>query len=188
VRQALEHDGLVFFDNLRTGPGLLAWLREAPVSAMPWPHPVALAACAGDPAYAQRLLDKVIADSQSTSDWYGRWLLRKAALIAARLGLDCPAPADTPVLSAVFRVAVETPPRERHRAFHELEDKYAKYAEHLRTLLPAEQADQLYQTAECTSDSCTIAFYGVDDETMLHRLRQSFDKSMRRLTTELRRQ
>lgn len=177
VRQRVEHNGLGFFDDLGTRPGILAWLREAPVSAMPWPHPVALAAYAGDPVLAQQLLDKVVADPRSTSDWYCKWLRRKAAIIAARLGLDCPAPTDTPVLTAVFRVVAETTPQDRHRAFQDLQYKYTQYVAHFRTLLPAEQADRLYHTAECTNDTCTIAFYGADDENMLRRLRQSFEKA-----------
>jgi hypothetical protein len=176
VRQGVELNALSFFDEVGTGPGILAWLREVPVSVMPWPHPVALAAYAGDPALAQQWLDDVIADPRSISDWYRNWLHRQAAFLAGRLGLACPAPADMPVLTAVFRMAAESTPRDRHVAFHDLEFKYRQYVTHFRTLLPAREADQLYHTTECTSDTCTIAFYGADDENMLARLRQSFER------------
>ncbi len=176
VRQRVEYNGLKFFANLSTLPGIVAWLRTVPIAMMPWPHPVALAAYAGAPELAQRWLHKVVADASSTSDWYRNWLCRKAALIAGRLGLECPAPTDTPALSVVFRVTAETTPQDRYRAFHDLDFKYRQYVEHFRTLLPAEEAAQLYHTAECTIDTCAIAFYGADPEKLLHRLRRSFDR------------
>ncbi len=177
VAQWLERNGLGFFGKLSTRAGILAWLSTGPTAAMPWPHRVALAAYAGDPTLAQEWLDTVLAaEASSGSGWYAKSLRRKAASLAGRLGLACPAPTDEPALTAVFRVAGDTTPQDRHSAFHQLDFKLRQHVELWRTVLPAQAAAQVYHTAECTSDACTVAFYGADPEELLHRLGRAFDR------------
>jgi hypothetical protein len=183
VRQRVEHHGLGFFDNLSTRAGILAWLRQDPTPArIPGRQRVVLAAYAGEPTLAQEWLDMLVAEASEASEaspgpkWFPNWSRREAARIADRLGLACPAPTDTPALTAVFRVATDTTPQDRHSAFYHLEHKFRQYVELLRTVLPVQDAAQLYHTAECTSHSCTVAFYGADPEDLLHRLRRAFDR------------
>jgi hypothetical protein len=162
VRQWVEHNALGFFDKLSTGTDILARLRLYP-QPPEWVglREVVLAASLGEPVLAQQALDVVVA---AASPGPNR-ILRDAARIAARLGLTAPAPTDAPALTAVFRVAAQTPARERHGAFHHLEYRLAQY----------DDPGRLYHTAECTSHACTVTFYGPDPEELLHRLRGAFD-------------
>jgi len=177
VRQRVEHSALGFFDNLSTRAGILAWLRQYAIPALiPGLRRVVLAAYAGGPTLAQEWLDMLVAEASPGPNWFPNFLRREQARIAGRLGLACPAPTDTPALTAVFQVATDTTPQYRYSAFYHLDHKFRQYVEHLRTLLPAQDAAQLYHTAECTSDACTIAFYGADPEDLVHRLQRAFNR------------
>jgi Domain of unknown function (DUF4304) len=167
VRQSVEHNALGFFDNMSTKAGILAWVRRYPTA---WWHKVVLPAYVGEPTVAQEALDKVVAaDSPGPNQ-----TLRTAARIASRLGLACPAPTDVPALTAVFRVAADTPPQDRYRAFHHLDHKFRQYVGLLRDLLPVHDPAQLYHFAECEGLACTVTFYGADPEDMLGSLRRAF--------------
>jgi hypothetical protein len=173
VRQRVEHSALGFFDNLSTRAGILAWLRQHPIPArIPVLHRVVLAAYAGEPALAQQWLDKFAAEASPCPNR----VRREAARIAGRLGLACPAPTDAPALTAVFRIAADTTPQDRHSAFHHLDYKFSQYVELFRNVLPVQDPAQLYHTAECTSDACTVAFYGADPDDLLKSLRRAFNR------------
>lgn len=173
VRRQVEHNALEFFDNLSTRAGILAWVRRSRTPARTVGlHGVVLAAYAGEPALAQEWLDMVVAEPSPTPNR----VRREAARIAARLGLTSPAPTDAPALTAVFRVAADMTPQDRHTAFHHLDYKFRQYVELFRTVLPVEDPAQLYHTAECTTDACTITFYGADPDELPDRLRRAFDR------------
>ncbi|WP_327011706.1 DUF4304 domain-containing protein [Dactylosporangium sp. NBC_01737] len=64
VRHAVQQDALGHFERLRTGAGVLAWVRGAPLpfGALGLRH-VYLAATAGAPALAQQWLDGIVGDA-----------------------------------------------------------------------------------------------------------------------------
>ncbi|MGC5018266.1 DUF4304 domain-containing protein [Micromonospora sp. DT47] len=173
VRQWVERNALGFFDKMSTGAGMLARLRRYPMPA-DWVglREVVLAAYAGEPTLAQECLDVVVAKASPGPNR----ILREAARVAGRLGLACPAPTDEPALTAVFRVAADTTPQDRYSAFYHLENKFSQYVALLRTVLPVQDAAQLYHTAECTSLACTVTFYGANPEDLLDRLRRAFER------------
>ena len=171
VRERVEHHALGFFDNLSTRAGIRAWLRQHPMPArILGPHRVVLAAYAGEPTLAQEWLDLLVADASPGPNRSRR----EAARIAARLGLACPAPPDTPALTAAFRVAADTTPQDRHSAFHHLDHKFRQYVELWRTVLPVQDPGQLYHVAECSGLTCTITFYGADPQDLVDGLRRAF--------------
>lgn len=173
VRGQVEHNALAFFDNLSTRAGILAWIRRSRTPArFVGLHGVALAAYAGEPTLAQEWLDMFVAEPSPNPNR----VRREAARIAVRLGLTSPAATDVPALTAVFRVAADTTPEDRHSAFHHLDYKFRRYVELFRTVLPVQDPAQLYHTAECTTDACTITFYGADPDELPDRLRRAFDR------------
>jgi Domain of unknown function (DUF4304) len=177
VRQRVEQNALGFFDNLSTSEGILAWLRHDPAQVpIPPLHRIVLASYAGAPTLAQEWLDRDVANAAPGSNWFRNWSRREVARIGGRLGLACPAPIDTPALTAEFRVATQTTPQDRYKAFHDLDFKFRQYVGLFRTLLPAEEAAELYHTVECTSDACIVAFYGADAEDLRRRLQRAFDR------------
>ncbi|WP_446214745.1 DUF4304 domain-containing protein [Micromonospora sp. IBHARD004] len=173
VRQRVEHNALGFFDDLSTRAGILAWLRRYRIPArILGLHRVVLAAYAGDPTLAQEWLDMLVAEPSPGPNR----VRREAARIGGRLGLTSPAPTDTPALTAVFRVAADTTPQDRHSAFYHLDYKFRQYVELFRTVLPVQDPAQLYHTAECSGLACTVSFYGADPEDLLGRLRRAFER------------
>lgn len=173
VRRWVEHNALSFFDNLRSRAGMLGWLRRYPMPArIPELHRVALAAYAGELSLAQEWLDRFVAAAPPGPSR----VRREAARVAGRLGLASPAPTDTPALTAVFRVAADTTPQDRHSVFHHLDYKFRQYVELWRTVLPVEDPAQLYHTTECAGPACTVSFYGADPAELLARLRRAFER------------
>ena len=167
----VEHNALGFFDCMRTGSGMLAWLRRLPAEWMGL-REVVLAVYAGEPTFAQECLDVVVAQASPGPNR----MLRQAAHVAGRLRLACPAPTDNPALTAVFRLAAGTTPQGRESAFHRLEHKFSQYVELFRDVLPIQDPARLYFTTEYTSDACTVMFYGAAPEDLLRRLRRAFER------------
>jgi hypothetical protein len=170
VRTRVEHNALGFFDRMGTDAGMLEWVRRLPMSpARVGLRDVALAAHAGERALAQEGLDAFLGAGGVGTGGRNR-MLREVARVAGRLGLACPAPTDIPALTVVFRLAADTPPQERHSAFSQLDYKFRQYVELWRTVLPLDNPTDLYYTAECTSLTCTVSFFGADSDELLGRL------------------
>jgi hypothetical protein len=169
----VEHNALGFFDNLSTRAGVLTWLHRHRIPAsIPGLHRIVLAAYAGEPTLAQQWLGMFVAEPSPSPNR----VRRQAALIAGRLGLACPAPTDTAALTAVFRMAPDTSPQDRHSAFYDLDYKFRQYVELFRTVLPVQDPAQLYHTAECSDPACIVSFYGADPEDLLNGLRRAFER------------
>jgi hypothetical protein len=166
VRRAVQEQALQDFERLRTDAGVLAWVRRAPL-----PHGthglrhVYLAATAGAPDLAQRWLDGILAAAAPGL------VPREAARFAARLGLTCPPPADSPAVTAVFVSAADTPPQERDATVRELIDKLDAHMTELRRDAPG-----AYHTVTRDGLTCTADFYGADAEDLLRPLRRAFAK------------
>jgi hypothetical protein len=154
---------LSWFDEVRTGAGVLAWVRHTPLpyGVLGLRH-VYLAATAGAPDLAQEWLSGIVADAPPGP------LPREAARFAARLGLDCPPPADSPALTAVFRTA---PDQDGTEAVRQLVDKLDAHLIELRRDHAA-----AYHTLARDGLTCTAGFYGATAEEFLRPLRRAFAK------------